>query len=169
MKKIVAFAVMLIPLFIFAEQETIGYFGILSEPINEAMMAALDIEYGVLVTKVYDNTPAEKAGFEIGDVIYEIDGEKIVDIKVLKDVVANHPNGKVTIKFLHSGEDMTKSVIFGEKEMVKMIFEIPNMEDFKEALETGKDEFEEQLHNLEKEIELLKKEIEDIKRQLQEQ
>jgi C-terminal processing protease CtpA/Prc len=169
MKKIMALVAMLIPLFMFAEQKTIGYFGILSEPINEAMMAALDIEHGVLITKVYENTPAEQAGFEIGDVIYEIEGEKIVDIEALKTVVAKHPNEKVTIKFLHSGEHLKKSVVFGEKETVKMPFEIPNMQDFKKALETGKNEFREQLQKLEKEIELLKQEIEDIKRQLQEQ
>jgi len=171
MKRLLPAIIMLMPLLLFAEQTTIGYFGILSEPISEVMMTALDIEHGVVVTRVYDDTPADKGGFEVGDVIYEIDGEAITDIDILKRVVADRPNEKVEVKMLRSGKYMKKSVTFGEKEeeILKFKFDIPDMEDFKEAFEMGRAEFKEEIKNLEKEIELLKKEIEEIKRQLQEQ
>lgn len=171
MKKLLVLCAVLIPLFAFAEKETIGYFGILSEPLSDVMKTALDLDHGVIITKVYEDTPAEKGGFENGDVIYEIDGEKIEDIDALKKVIADRPNEKVVIKFLRSGEHSKESVTLGEKEkeIIKFNIEIPDMEDFKKALEMGKAEFQEQLDNIEKEIEFLKKEIEDIKRQLQEQ
>lgn len=171
MKKLFPAIVMLLPLILFAEQTTIGYLGVLSEPVSETMLTALDLEHGVLITKVYDETPASDAGFEVGDVVYEIDNEKIKDIKTLKAVVAERPNKKVEVKFLRSGKHQKKAITLGEKEkdIVKFNFQIPDMEDFKEAIEIGREEFKEQLENIEKEIELLKKEIEDIKRRLKEQ
>ena len=171
MKRLFPVIIMLIPLLMFAEQTTIGYFGILSETVSDVMITALDIEHGVVVTKVYDGTPAEKTGFEVGDVIYEIDGEAIKDIDVLKSVIAERPNKKVEVKILRSGKHMKKSVTLGEKEeeVLKFKFDIPDMDDFKKAFEMGRAEFKEEIQNLEKEIELLKKEIEEIKRQLQEQ
>lgn len=170
-KKLLVLTVMLIPLFVFAEVETIGYFGILSEPLSDAMKTALDLEYGVIITRVYEDTPAEKAGFENGDVIYEIDGERVENIETLKEVIADRPNKKVTIKFLRSGEQTKEAVTLGEKEKEVFMFkmEIPDMDDIKEALEMGKAEFKEQLENIEREIEILKQEIEEIKRQMQEQ
>jgi len=171
MKKLLVITALLIPLFMFAEVETIGYFGILSEPLNDAMKAALDLDHGVIITKVYEDTPAEKGGFENGDVIYEIDGEMIVDIDALKKVIADRPNKKVVIKFLRSGDHSKESVTLGEKEkeVFKFKLEMPDMEEMQEMLAKGKAEFKDQLENLEKEIEMLKKEIEEIKRQLQEQ
>lgn len=170
MKKLYTVVLLLIPLFMAGEQTTIGYFGVLSEPISDVMMTALDIEHGVVITKVYEATPAYDAGFEVGDILIEIDGQAIPDIATLKAVVADRPNKKVTVEYLRSGSHKEKSVTLGEKE--KEIFqfnlEIPDMENFKKALETGREEFQEQLDNLEKEIENLKQEIEDIKKQMQE-
>jgi C-terminal processing protease CtpA/Prc len=155
----------------FAEEETIGYFGILSEPLSDVMKTALDVDHGVIITKVYEETPAEKGGFEDGDVIYEIDGEKIEDIDALKMVIADRPNKKVVIKFLRSGKHSKESVTLGEKEkeIFKFKLEMPDMEEMQKMLAKGKAEFKEQLETMEKEIEMLKKEIEEIKRQLQEQ
>jgi C-terminal processing protease CtpA/Prc len=171
MNKLLVIAVALIPLFVFAEVETIGYFGILSEPLSDAMKNALDIESGVIITKVYEDTPAAEGGFENGDVIYEIDGEKIDDIDALKKVIADRPNEKVVIKYLRSGDHAKETVTLGEKEkeILKFKIEMPDMEEMQEMLAKGKAEFKEQLENLQKEVELLKEEIEDIKRQLQEQ
>lgn len=171
MKKLFPVIVLLIPLFLFAEETTIGYLGVLSESISEAMLSALDLEHGVLITKVYEDTPAGDAGLEVGDIIYEIDGEKITDIKTLKVVVADRPDKKVEVKYLRSGKHQKKSITLGEKEkeIIQLNLQIPDMDDFKETFKAGREEFKEQLENIEKEIEQLKKEIEDIKRQLQEQ
>ena len=171
MKKLLVIAVALIPLLMFAEVETIGWFGILSEPLSDAMKTALDIDHGVIITKVYEDTPAEKGGFEDGDVIYEIDGEKIDDIDALKMVIADRPNEKVVIKYLRSGKHAKETVKLGEKEkeLLKFKIEMPDMEEMQEMLSKGKAEFKAQMEILEQEIEQLKKEIEEIKRQLQEQ
>jgi serine protease Do len=171
MKKLLPVFIMFMPLLLFAEQTTIGYLGVLSEPISETMLKTLDLEHGVLVTKVYEDTPADEAGLKVGDVIYEIDGEKITEIKILKDVVAERPLKKVEIKFFRSGSRMKETVKLGEKEkeIIKFNIQMPDMEDFKETFESGREEFKEQLENIKQEIEQLKKEIEDIKRQMQEQ
>ncbi|MGB9851450.1 MAG: S1C family serine protease [Candidatus Kapaibacteriota bacterium] len=47
----------------------------------EAKRLYLKFDEGLLVTEVYRNSPASKAGFEPGDIILEINGEKVNSIK----------------------------------------------------------------------------------------
>jgi len=97
MKKILIIAIA-IPLLLFAKEETIGYLGVGIAELSEAMKMALDIEHGILVDKVYEESPAEKAEIKVGDIIFEIDAEKITNYETLKQVVAARPNEKVRIQ-----------------------------------------------------------------------
>ena len=67
MKKLFILAAIALPLLVFAEEETIGYLGVITEELSETMMKALDVEYGLLIKDVVENAPAEKAGLEDGD------------------------------------------------------------------------------------------------------
>jgi hypothetical protein len=64
---------------------------------------------GVLVSDVQAGSPAEKDGLQRGDIIVEMRGEAIPDMKVLKDVL-NKAKGAVKAKIFRKGEYISLTV-----------------------------------------------------------
>ncbi len=168
MKRMLLIAIIALPLLVFAEKESVGYFGVSTTELNEAMKTALDLEYGVIVEKVHKDSPAEKADIKIGDVILEIDEDKITDYNILKNIVKAKPNNKVKIKIYRSKKSITKNVVLGEKTRTRITFDIDilDMEELKELLCKGSQELKEQMAKLKQEMEKLKKDIENLKKQI---
>jgi S1-C subfamily serine protease len=99
-----------------------AYIGISSQALYPqlARKLGLDTTYGGLISEVVPGGPAEKAGLEGGDeklrfqaaqyrtggdVILEIDGQKIVEENDLARVIAAHkPGDKVTLTILHDNK-----------------------------------------------------------------
>lgn len=65
---------------------------------------------GVLVTEVRDNSAAAKAGLKAGDVITEVDGQKVGDINDLMTSLSKKDEGTVVVKIIRKGEDKTVNV-----------------------------------------------------------
>jgi serine protease Do len=63
---------------------------------------------GGVVTQVEPDSPGAKAGLQIGDVITEIDGQKVTDAGELQVVVGQkQPGSKITLNVLRDGKSMT--------------------------------------------------------------
>ena len=59
-----------------------------------------DIEFGAVLSVVEDNMPASKACLKVGDVIVDIDGEKVNDVSHFKYILYKHKVGdKITVKY----------------------------------------------------------------------
>jgi serine protease Do len=70
---------------------------------------------GGVVTQVELDSPAAKAGLQIGDVITEIDGQKVTDASELQVMVGQkQPGSKITLKVLREGKSMTIPVTLEE-------------------------------------------------------
>jgi membrane-associated protease RseP (regulator of RpoE activity) len=168
MKKLLALTVILLPLTVFAEEAVVGYLGISGRGLNEAMQTALGLEYGVLVEKVYEDSPAELAGINIGDVIVKIDSEKMADFECLRTIVQENPEKTVKIEISRSGKDLSKTVELGqrEKKRLKIDIDIPDICELKELFGRGKEELQDELEGLKKMVEDLKAEVEELKKQI---
>ena len=169
MKKILIIAIA-IPLLLFAKEETIGYLGVGIAELSEAMKMALDIEHGILVDKVYEESPAEKAEIKVGDIIFEIDAEKITNYETLKQAVAARPNEKVRIQIYRAKKKITKNVELGEKEEKKIKIsvpdievDIPDIEGLKKMIIIDKEKLNEELERLKEELEQLKLDLKELK------
>ncbi|HXU81013.1 MAG TPA: PDZ domain-containing protein, partial [Polyangia bacterium] len=67
------------------------------------------------VTRVTPNSPAGKAGLHVGDVITQIDGQKIDSANSIIDYVSSHSVGdKVTVHYQRDGKPATLTVTLGE-------------------------------------------------------
>jgi serine protease Do len=67
------------------------------------------------VTRVTPNSPAQKAGLRVGDVITQIDGQKIDSANTIIDYVSSHAVGdKVTVHYQRDGKGATQAVTLGE-------------------------------------------------------
>jgi serine protease Do len=70
---------------------------------------------GGVVTQVEPDSPGAKAGLQIGDVITEIDGQKVTDAGELQVMVGQkQPGSKITLKVLRDGKSITIPVTLEE-------------------------------------------------------
>jgi serine protease Do len=70
---------------------------------------------GGVVTQVEPDSPGAKAGLQIGDVITEIDGQKVSDAGELQVLVGQkQPGSKIMLKVLRDGKSMTVPVTLEE-------------------------------------------------------
>jgi serine protease Do len=71
----------------------------------------MDKPTGVLVARVNEDTPAEKAGLKDGDIIMSIDGKTVETVSQLRNTVSLLPVGKtVNLQLLRDGKPETKKV-----------------------------------------------------------
>jgi len=75
-----------------------------------------EIQQGVIVRRVYDDSPASAAGLKEGDVITAIDGEPVESPRALTDAIAERePGDQITLTVDPSGEEEREvQVLLGE-------------------------------------------------------
>lgn len=94
-----------------------GWLGVSIQKVTPelAKQFALKDEVGALVGDVVEDGPAEKAGLQRGDIIFEYDGKKIEEPYILRNMVANTlPGEQHTMKVLRDGKAKTMTIIIGE-------------------------------------------------------
>jgi len=75
---------------------------------NEVDLGTME---GIYVAEVVENSAAEEAGLEKGDVITEVDGQKMTKFGDLSGIIAQkRPGDKVSITYLHNKKKHTKQV-----------------------------------------------------------
>lgn len=95
-----------------------GYLGVYLQDLEPSMIKALQLDdkAGVLISDIADDSPAEKAGLEDGDVILVFDGTDTENAKMLtKAVGESKPGEKVKVIVLRDGKKKTIDVVLGEK------------------------------------------------------
>lgn len=98
----------------------IGYLGVYSQNLTESLKETLGVEYGVLITKVAENTPAERAGLKNGDVITAIDEKRIGNREDLTRVLAERPDKEAELTVFRKGEVLKLKTTLGHKKKKKM-------------------------------------------------
>jgi len=101
-------------------EETKAYLGVYLENLTDEdyKEIGLDENYGVLVKKVVEDGPAEKAGIEADDLIMEIEKDKVYTSDQLSKMLYNfEPEQEIEVLVFHSGDKKTYNVKLGEKEI----------------------------------------------------
>lgn len=94
-----------------------GYLGVWMQDITPALAKQFDLKEtkGILVTSVVPKSPAERAGFEPGDVILEYMGNQVRDGRHLKFQVGDtEPEVTVPVKILRGGKTKQLAVTLNE-------------------------------------------------------
>ncbi len=94
-----------------------GWLGVQIQDITEDLARSFNLPSteGALVAQVVEDSPAEKAGLQVQDVILEIDGKKVKNTVELREEVAGRaPGTKVKLKILRDGKERTIEVVLGE-------------------------------------------------------
>lgn len=97
---------------------TRGWLGISVQDVTEDIARNLNLKNrgGALVSDVFKDDPADKAGIKVGDIITEINDRPIKDTHELLLVIAGlQVADKANIKVLRDGKSMTVQVKVGER------------------------------------------------------
>ncbi|MBT4927811.1 Do family serine endopeptidase, partial [bacterium] len=96
---------------------TRSWLGVYIQPLDADAAKALEMESrdGALITQVVDDSPAELAGIEEGDVIVKFDNKKISDPSNLRNIVSLMPPGsKSDIVIFRNGNKKNLNVTLQE-------------------------------------------------------
>ena len=81
-----------------------GWLGVYSDDLSDPMLIALNVNNGVLVNGVAEESPAEKAGLKEGDVIISVADELVRSADDLRRVIRRRPGEQVEVRVLRRGE-----------------------------------------------------------------
>lgn len=94
-----------------------GQIGVGIQDITPELRDAFNLkkgEFGVLVTNVFEDTPAAKSGLETGDIIIEVDGQQTRSAAQLRSRIGIKQVGdEVRLKFLRDGKTIERKVEIG--------------------------------------------------------
>lgn len=85
-----------------------AYIGISPQEITPDIMESFNLKEvaGVLIAKVEKDSPADKAGLQVGDVILEFDGERVPNVPKFRIAVATAAIGKsLPVKIVRDNKD----------------------------------------------------------------
>ena len=165
-----------------------GYLGVKIITLEEQLAGYFEVDSGVLVEEVEEDSPAEKAGLKAGDVIVKIGDEEIESTIDLIDAVrSEEPGTEVTIDIVRKGKKKSLSATLGETSFLghhkraKFKYMIDIDEDFdieeieaivRDALknidihiDAGRDELRESMKQLKEEMKKLKEEMKKLKKE----
>ncbi|MDH5231506.1 MAG: DegQ family serine endoprotease, partial [Gammaproteobacteria bacterium] len=96
---------------------TRGWLGVLIQPVTRELAESFDMKkpQGALVARVLPDSPAEAAGFKVGDIVLNFNGKTIEKSSELPPMVGITPIDRdVPVKILRQGKRKTIMVKIGE-------------------------------------------------------
>jgi len=95
-----------------------GYLGLYAQDVTSEMVEPLGLKEpaGVVIAQVEENSPAEKAGLKVQDVILAINGKKITSYDVFRNEVAMlKPGSRIELRVLREGKSLELTATLGER------------------------------------------------------
>ena len=102
-----------------AAAENKAYMGLYLEDVSTAHYQKIGMKgnYGILISKVVPDSPADSSGLQANDILMEIEGDKIYTRDQLTKMLTNfEPGQKVKLKYFRDGKEKTVKFAFGKKE-----------------------------------------------------
>ena len=99
--------------------ETRRFIGVTCSPLNPELAAFFGIKEGtgLLIAKVTDKSPAQKAGLQVGDVIIKVEGQPVTSVNALIDLIQDKKAGdKVKVEFLRDKKLLRREVVLEEED-----------------------------------------------------
>lgn len=101
------------------KQATLGIFAYdknIIPYINQDLGLNQNFESGLYVAKVIKNSPADKGGIEEGNIILQIDGQKLDKMSDLREYIySKQPGDEVTIRYLKNNKEVEKKLTLVKK------------------------------------------------------
>ncbi|MEA2576041.1 MAG: serine protease DegQ [Chloroflexia bacterium] len=96
-----------------------GYLGISSQPVYlpEAQRGGREQETGLMLVRVDKDTPAERGGLLLGDILVSLDGQPVNDVDDLQALLSGDRVGNpVPVEVIRGGQAQTLTVTIGQRD-----------------------------------------------------
>jgi S1-C subfamily serine protease len=119
---------------------------------------------GTVITKVIEDTGAERAGLREGDIIVAIDGEELDGSwSMTKRILKKEPGDSIDLEIVRDGNRETVTAELGEREGLSRMFVGEfDSEEFEAQMEQLEEQLHLQLEDLDIDLEELHEHLEDI-------
>ncbi len=94
-----------------------GWLGVYIQDVTRELAESfgMDKPEGALVSQVIEGSPAEKAGFKVGDIVLKFNGKTLINSSALPPMVGVTPVGKeIPVVVLRDGEQIEISTVIAE-------------------------------------------------------
>jgi len=124
------------------------YIGVYLEELNRELSAYFGVKEGkgLLISKITEGGPAEKAGLKVGDVIIRAEGKRVESVRRLSGLIQDKAKGdKIKIEFLRDKKVKTVEVEIEEEERSGYFDFSQNWEEYVESWDKYKGDFQKEL------------------------
>ncbi|MDH7494262.1 MAG: PDZ domain-containing protein, partial [Candidatus Saccharicenans sp.] len=160
--------------------ENYRYIGVYLEQLNPELSKYFGISEGrgLLVSRVNADSPADKAGLKVGDVIVAADGQRVETLEALTNLIQKKKKGeKISLEILRDKKKMKIEVEVAEEQrrnwpgIGRFSEELQEatgkyQEQLKKTYETWQKENQEQLKKVQEELARLKPQLEEQARKI---
>ena len=154
-----------------------GWLGVYIQDLDSDLKESLKTDDGALVSRVVEDSPAEKAGIQEGDVIVSINKDEIADTKSLQSTVKKiKPGTDAKISVLRKGKKKNLKAKIGEREedfsrivIQDLDIKAPDVDIFRSFSRNFKesgDEFKKEMEKFKKEMKNFRKDMQEMKKEL---
>ncbi len=98
-----------------------GWLGVAIQDLDEELKSYYKVDGGVLITEVFADDPADKAGIKANDIVLSVNGTPVNSSRELSRLIAAVPVGeKVELKINRNGDIITKKIAVAKRDETKV-------------------------------------------------
>ncbi|RME09221.1 MAG: Do family serine endopeptidase [Aquificota bacterium] len=88
-----------------------GWLGVVIQDITPEMAESLGVREGVIIAQIMPGSPAEKGGLRVGDVVVEVDGQKVSEVRELQfKIMRTEPGKEINLKVIREGKEVSLKI-----------------------------------------------------------
>lgn len=101
-----------------------GWLGVVIQDITPDMAESLGIREGVIIAQIMPSSPADKAGLRVGDIVVEVNGQKVSEVRDLQfRIMRTQPGGEINLRVIREGKEVSIRAKVGEMPEEKQVSE----------------------------------------------
>ncbi|WPM32002.1 Do family serine endopeptidase [Hydrogenobacter sp. T-2] len=94
---------------------TRGWLGVVIQDITPEMAESLGVKEGVIIAQIMPGSPADKVGLKVGDIVVEVDGQKVSEVRELQfKIMRTEPGKEINLKVVRDGKETSLKIRVGE-------------------------------------------------------
>ncbi|MEN3028943.1 MAG: Do family serine endopeptidase [Aquificaceae bacterium] len=92
-----------------------GWLGVVIQDISPEMAENLGVKEGVIIAQIMPGSPADRGGLKVGDIVVEVDGQKVSEVRELQfKIMKTEPGKEVSLKVIREGKGLVLKTKVGE-------------------------------------------------------